>query len=458
MAYTEALRFAFIGHALRGDGPFRPANIGPGEVTTTGQSYIDRYARESDLKYERRNAVAWYSHPMSRACSRFVGHLTTKRVQREIGQDIYIKMSENIDGKENSLDVFWQQYAVEFKARGSMLLLVDMPSNTGMTRSDQLAGRRIPYWTPILPETVRDYQLGDDGKFDFVQFAGRFKKEDGEIVDCIWHFDREKWEARQDDKDQAILDGNAHPLKECPVLISVENGDFPSFGPFAAIADMSKRLFNLNSELDEIMRAQTFSVLMMQVPDGTTNAEKLVAAKTAGETIGTSNLVIHTGTTPAFVAPPDGPARVYMDRINALMAEIDEIGLNVASVNQQESGLAMQHRFQAINAELAKFAMRLEDLERRAWDLSMRWLGFSKMPTIQWPRDFNIADVEQEMRILVDMQAGNMPARVVAEQQKRIVGIQFGGLEQGQRDEIDQAIDERSLERPAVVDAGAMSQ
>ena len=169
------------------------------------------------------------------------------------------------------------------------------------------------------------------------------------------------------------------------------------------------------------------------------------AAKVAGETIGTNNLMVHSGSTPAFIAPPDGPARVYLDRIDKLRAQIDEIGLDVTGSMQRESGIALQMRFQALNGALARFAAQMEDLERRAWDLSQRWLGMTQAPRVSWPRDFNLADVEAELKILHDMQANGMPAEAVAAQQKRIVAVQFAGLDLDDQQEIIQAIDERLL-------------
>jgi hypothetical protein len=106
----------------------------------------------------------------------------------------------------------------------------------------------------------------------------------------------------------------------------------------------------------------------------------------------------------------------------------------------------MRMRFQSINGELSRFAERMEDLERRAWDLSARWLGLSTQPTVSWSRDYNLADVESELKILTDMRTAGMPDRVVVEQQKRIAAIQFGALEQDAQDEIVQAIEERLLE------------
>ena len=156
--------------------------------------------------------------------------------------------------------------------------------------------------------------------------------------------------------------------------------------------------------------------------------------------------MVHSGSTPSFIAPDSGPATTYLTRIDKLRDQINEIGLSVASINQQASGIALQMRFTAINSELSRFSTRMENMERRAWELSRQWLGMTTAPEIQWPRDFNIADVETELRILADMQGAAMPSDVIAEQSKRIVSIQFAGADQDRQDAINTAIDERLLE------------
>lgn len=449
MANPDAPRFEFIGHALAADGPFRPAVTydGTNRAIAPGRSYLVRYPRESDEKYARRCELAWFASPLSRACTRFTGYISTRPVMRTLPHQLYEAMAEDIDGKSNALDVFWQGFMVDAKARGSMLMLVDMPSpdKSPGSLAEQMQSRVAPYWTAIKPESVTDYAIGDHGRFEFVEFAGNYHREqDGKRIPCTWRFDEQGWQAT--DRDKRILDAGEHGLTECPVLIFTESGDFPHFGPFSAIADISKRLFNLDSELDEILRAQTFSLLTMQVPDGSTEEQKIAAARTVGQTIGTANLMVHSGSTPSFIAPDSGPATTYLTRIDKLRDQIDEIGLSVASINQQESGIAMQTRFAAINAELSKFSSRMEDFERRAWELSRQWLGMTTAPEVAWPRDFNLADVESELRILSEMQANAMPAEVIAEQQKRIASIQFAGLSQERKDAIAVAIDERALE------------
>jgi hypothetical protein len=448
MRHTAATaRYAFIGDALTGEGGFRPtvsSSTGADNaltVTVSGACYLNRYPRESAEKYGRRAQVSFYASPLAQACSRFVGYISTKPPQRDLGSDLYRRMADDIDGQGNALEVWFQQFMVNAKARGSMLVLVDMPAMLSPNLAAQLAERRVPYWNQIAPEKLTDFEIGDDGKFNFCEFPGLFTKPEGERVACVWRFDREGWTAFDEKRERELATGD-HPLGECPVLIFTESGPFPNFGPFASIADLSKRLFNLDSELDEILRSQTFSLLTMQTPDGSTAEQKMAAARAAGETISTSNLMVHSGSTPAFIAPPDGPAKVYIDRIDKVRDQIKEIGLDVASINQQESGIAMQTRFQIINGQLAYFAGRIEDFERRCWSLSQKWLGLTAAPTVEWQDDYNIADVLQELEILAQMQATAMPPEVITEQRRKVVAVQFGGADQETLDGLQGAIDD----------------
>lgn len=447
---SELSRFAFIGHALRGDGPFRPVvNTSSTGASLASDTYLVRYPRESDLKFARRNEMAWHDSPLGEVVSRYVGYLGTKSPQREFPHELYEAMSNDVDSKGSSIGVFWSAFATQARARGSMLLLVDMPPTMAPNLREQIAQRVAPFWQAIAPEAVSDYAIGSDGKFDFVEFPGVYERstEKGkEAIECTWYFDRVGWSATAKGSKGEVLDADTHGLGECPVLIFTEGGEFPHFGQFAPIADLMKRKFNMDSEFDELLRSQTFSLLTMQVPDNATEANKLEVAKTAGQTIGTNNLLIHTGTAPQYVAPPNGPATVYLDALKRIEARINEIGLDVRGTASQESGVSLQWRFAALNASLALFSERLEDLERRAWSLSAKWLGLSVAPTVSWPRDYSIADIAVELTVLQDMQANDMPQEAVALQKKRIVALQFPGLESADLDRVNQAIDSKTQE------------
>jgi hypothetical protein len=429
-------RFKFIRHALEESGGFDSTDA-------SSNSYLIRYPRESQDKYERRKEVAWYVNDLLPACSRFAGHLALSPPDRDFPTSAYEAMSKDVDGQGSPVDEFFKEFAKQAKAFGSMLLLVDGPTEAATNEDDRVRRKLFPRFRAISPDRVTEYELGDDGKFTFVTFSGRCMH-DGKMVDCEWTFTRTGWKA-VGVNGGGLLASGSHSLGECPVLVFTESGPFPCFGPFSQIAALSRRLYNLHSELDEILRSQTFSLLTYQVPPDQAHAFKESAGKIA-ETIGTHNMLMHNGEQPGFIAPPEGPAMIYLQRIEKLERKISEIAMNVEMPQGQESGITMKYRYQALNAALADFAGRLGDLERRAWDLAARWFRQTAKPEAGYKQNYMLADIMEEMSILQQMQAGAMPRLVVAEQMKRIVSIQFGGLDQDRLDEITAEIDEYELE------------
>jgi chorismate mutase len=269
---------------------------------------------------------------------------------------------------------------------------------------------------------------------------------DGKREGVTWYFDRQEWNATKEEKgEKKVLASGVHPCGECPVLIFSESGQFPEEGQFAQIADLSKRLFNANSELDEMMRAVTFPMFGLHIPP---EHAHLIDIGGMIETIGTQNAIKYHGDTPTYIAPPNGPAEVYFQRIKELRQLIDEIALKVEGTDQQESGIALQMRFQALNSALAMWAERMEDFEKRVWELVKKWLGitWADDPEIKWERNFTLADIAVEMSILEQMQTTAMPEEIIQEQIKRIVSIQFGGLDQERLDEILANMSEHTID------------
>ena len=59
---------------------------------------------------------------------------------------------------------------------------------------------------------------------------------------------------KTDQEKTFLTEGRASAVR-VPGIVGTEGGDFPHFGPFAPITDLSKQLFNLDSELDESPRS-----------------------------------------------------------------------------------------------------------------------------------------------------------------------------------------------------------
>jgi hypothetical protein len=435
MNTLDTARYQFIAAALNGNGVFRPG-VSADHVSSTA---LIKYPRESEAKFARRNEVAWYENHLRAACQRFIGYIAKKPPLRMIGNPLLEAFADDCDWRGNSLDVFWQHFMIDAKARGAMLLLVEGPANEAATLADQMDSRAVPYLVPILPESVLKYETDWRGQISLVEINTTWQGKP-----AVKGWDTTRWWVRIGEK---IMAEDEHNLGLCPVVAFSESGNFPHVGDFAQIADISKRLFNARSELDEILRAQTFSLLVMNydaaIPGARDSLESAVAQ------IGTSNALVTPGTTAEFIAPPSGPADIYLKTIAQLEAAIDRVGLNIEipAENNQQSGVALTIRFQALNGALTSFARQMEDFERRVWAVACRWLDLPlERVTVEWSKDYALADLKQELETLGAMQLSAFPDAAVRQQQKQIANLVFATASPDTQQEIIDAIDEGGTE------------
>lgn len=442
-------RFQFIAEALDASGGFSPNVVytkdDNGLVKPTsvkGSCHLVPYPRESMTKFAARAAVAVYENHIRSACDRFVSYLVAKPPQRS-GADgpATAAFVNDADWCGNSLDVFWSGFMVQARARGTMLVLVDMPEQLPATAAEQIEGRAIPYLTAIRPERVRGYTLDDRGRFTSLAISA-VERVGEEMKELVRYWDAYGWKVL--DGEQVLRQGE-HSFGRCPVVAFTESASFPCFGTFEQIAHLSRRHFNAQSELDEILRSQTFSLLTYQVPP---ESAALFNAADVAATIGTHNMLVHQGDAPEFIAPADGPAQVYMARIGSLEAAIRRVSMTIDDTTQQaaESGLALQLRFQSLNAALSSFAQRMQDLERQVWDLFHAGMRSENRVGVEWPHDYSLADVASELDVLTAMQTTGFSDLVLIEQRKSIASAVFANTEPALLSDILASLEEPAAE------------
>lgn len=427
MAAT-APNFQFIADALNGTGGFADG------------SYLVPYPRESADKIAARRGLAWYANALRPACQRFAGYLMKKPAFRDLRHPALAAFSDSCNWQDDSLDIFWSRFMIDAKARGSMLLLVDLPSPEQRSSGE----RTIPYLVAIAPEGLKSYRLNGRGQLAEVVILDRVQDKNGAWVNVERTYTATGWKFTGGETGQG-----AHALGVCPVLAFTESGLFPALGEFATIADLSRRLYNLRSELDEILRAQTFSLLTLKVPEARFPLSDL---KDVAQAIGTSNLLQTFQDGAEFIAPPSGPAETYIQVIAQVEALIRQAALlvDIPASGQRESGVALQLRFQALNASLVHFARRMEDFERKVWWLVQRWLGIENQDVVvTWGKDFSIADLATEMEIAQNMDALNAPPEYRRAKLKQLVQLDLATLPGDELAAILKAVDDMALETPA---------
>ena len=391
-----------------------------------------QFPREIDDKFANRKKIAYYVNYIAPKTKQFASYIFQKKTLRDIASPQLQLMLKDADNKGNNIDTFMKTFAVNAKLRGTNIVLVDMPQHLGDTLADQLQGRGVPYLVEIPPETITQYKLDKFGKFEFVIFEETVDNTEpfGDVQQEVVYryYDKTSWAVY--DKDKKLVSKGDHNLGVCPVLYISESNEFPYIGEFVQIADISKRILNLRSELDEILRSQTFSVLTYEIPEN--------YKETDGSPIklSTDNLLLYKGSKPEFISPSEAPARVYQDEIKRLEDVINIIGYTDVLDGTNESGIAKRYKFQLLNASLVNFAQRLENLERSVFDVASRWLGINPDFTINYPAEFNIKDMKEEIEIASSMFELGMPEAYKTLKLKELVSSDMESLDEEQLSEV----------------------
>jgi hypothetical protein len=139
-------RFTFLAEALTGSGGFAPRvyfdtdNAGMRKPTRLlTDCHLVPYPRENASKFAARAAVAVYENHLRSACENFTGYLARRKPQRDTGGNpLFDRMVQDADWAGNHLDVFWQGFMIDAKARGSMLLLIELPREQGANQRDAI--------------------------------------------------------------------------------------------------------------------------------------------------------------------------------------------------------------------------------------------------------------------------------------------------------------------------------
>lgn len=463
---TVLARFAFLAEAFDGSGGFAPCVTWEDQTITTKDQagaplYATRrvpklaapchlvpYPRESAEKFASRAAVAVYENHLREACERFIGYLGRRRPVRDgIDAPLTALLVADADMRGTPLDQFFVSFALQAKARGSMLLMVDLPGQPGdespASLQAQISSRKVPLLRMIEPEALADFEVDDDTGMMISVTIACTEMVGGKPKACTRTWDAEGWVLRCANK---VIAQGPHPFGQCPFLALTESGAlFPQVGKYAQIADLSRRLFNARSELDEILRSQTFSLLTLQIPPDAATYD--LATSVAG--IGTSSMLTHQGITPAFIAPDSGPASTYLAVIEQLQQSIKRIAMEEATAGEAaESGVARRLRFERLNSDLASFAHKLQSLEVRMWALFHRALGTNNRVTVEWPSDFNLVDTLAELDILAAMQATGFPPAVLAAKRETVVGAEFDAADDETKAALRAALSEQAQEKP----------
>lgn len=396
---------------------------------------LDEFGRETDDNYSDRrdSSKREYENIFDSKVTRYVGYLFKTLPIRKTDDNLLSGIRDDMNRQGESASVFFSNFAKNGKVRGVNLLLIDSPNEQAADREDQITRRLSPYAVEILPERILEYKLDAFGAFEYVAFSDSEDKStygNPDIKQITRYYDKKEW--RIYDENDNITRGN-HGLSVCPVLIFSEKGSFESMGEFSQLGGMSKRLFNLDSEMKKILRDQTFSILTIWAEAGTKPEISL----------GTDNALMYSGDhPPAYISGDAAQAATYETKMTKIKESMDRVAYDISTTAARESGIALEVKFGALNASLNSFAQKMELLERKAWDLICQKLVISEDAiAVSYTLEFGITDVLGELEILDQVNKIMDLPYYRAIKMKSVIGEDMKSLEQTDKDLISNEID-----------------
>lgn len=405
-------------------------------------AYLVRHGRETDAKFLERQRVAEYPNYVRKIISIYSGFLFAAAPNRETS-DTFAAFAANADGagRGATLDMVMLNYHRLAMLMGTVYIIVDKPQGPALTRADE----RAPYLAMRMPGQITNWTMDDQGRLTKITFA---EQTDLGMVSRRTRyrtFTLDGWSVHDAANGDDQTDGGEYQLGRVPVVklhstLPLLTTDLRATPWSHDITQANWSLYNLLSELRELFRKQTFSILKIPVKDQD-EAQRMQDLK-----IGTDNALLFNpdgGGDPGYIAPPDGPAKTYMEAIAAALARIYQQA-NLEFVGGiASSGVERKYQFAQTNRSLVEMAVLCEQAEMDILSLVAAWNGEDATgQKITYARDFDLSDLPADIQEALDSQSLGCGQTFDAEIRKRVARRMLGhNATDAKLEEIDKEIE-----------------
>ncbi|WP_163327620.1 phage portal protein [Desulfurobacterium thermolithotrophum] len=382
-------------------------------------SYLVPHPRESDEKFSRRKKLAVYPNYVKKVVDSYLSHLFKKSPVRSIETQEYLEFIQNVDKQGTYMDDYMRRAFKLSMVTGTTFLIVDKPKGKALTKLEEKQLGLTPYLALRTRSQLYNYSLDSYGRLSSITFIE--KQPDGTTL--YRYFDTNVWRVATDPELNEIQGEGEHNLGEVPVVLLHSTDpllptDLTAPPWILDIANLNFDLYNALSELRELFRNQTFSIFTIPVKDQA-DAEKLKDL-----TISTENAIPYSpegGGKPDFIAPPPDPVQSYMQYIENLIQQIYRLSNLEFTGGVQKSGIAKEYDWLEFNRTLTSFAQQCEQAEYKIANLVCKWQGTEFKGYIQYPRDFSIRNLAEELETAMNaITAQILPPTGVVELRKKL--------------------------------------
>jgi hypothetical protein len=380
-------------------------------------AYLVKHPRESTTKFQTRKDLAVYPNFTRKIVNVFMGFLWKQTPAREIDGDLYNQFSLNADGASTNLDSLLYSFQRLAMIMGTVFIIVDKPTTQGETRANQA----LPYLAVRQKSQLAAETLNAAGEWDSVTFS---ELQNDQTV--YRTYTRTGWKLSTDKSGTGVIQQGEYSLGRVPVVrLHIEKPIDPTLSSteswVADIAALNWDLYNSRSEMRELFRSQTFSLLALPVVD---DSER---ARLKDLTISTENALTYNpsgGGKPDYIAPPADPITLYREHVADIVNDIYRIA-NLEFANQMSgtsavSAEARAFQFLGTNASLRGMAEQCEVAENEIADLVYAWQGQTFSGSIAYANEFNMTDLAMAIQTAMDAVTLEMGAEFNRTLKKRL--------------------------------------
>lgn len=306
----------------------------------------------------------------------------------------------DVDMHGTNLTSFMKKAAQHAKLHGVTFIVCDNVPDQPSTQAQALEKRAFPYAYIIDKPRVTSTSVNRAGQLVSITYSENFNpvvvsSKPGDLRYRTWNLQ----DTFLSDKDGIELPGGsekvAHALGILPVVplfarLATPGNVLPE-SEFLSIARTNLRVFNLCSEIDELLRGQAFSILCY--PGDATSL-----------TLGPNNALGFDGKdsrfAPSFIAPDAAPADWLMKMLDKLVQEMYRMALLTHVTGQQveqRTGLSKAWDFESTNQVLADFASNCQLAETMLARVFQAWTKQDLKYSCTYSNDFSVTDTADEL-------------------------------------------------------------
>jgi len=424
-------------------------------------SNLFMHKKELTEDYQARVDMSYYYNFCAPVIDIYTNHLFRQSIIEDYGsiKNLVEERKENIDQQGSTIEEYRAQVAESMQIFGHTYTLVDSPliGEEVLNLQDKMDNGVFPYFTNIQPQNLVNWALDRFGRPYWVMLIEigdsninyeTFDKESRLNINYrLWT--REEWILYNSKYEE--IDRGLHGLGFVPISCAYDRKSkkekaFLGVSFIADISFIARDIYNSCSELKQILRDQTFSILAIQG-----DAKDYPAIEVATNK---GLLVPKDSQFPQYITPPAGPSETLMKHIDGQVSRIFQLakleGGSASFKGQdavEQSGVSKAWDFNQTNSALTTKASNLEDAEYRAWQMFAAWEGKEFDGKIAYPREFSVNSLKQDLDEAEQIVRMNISNEFNKEVKRTIIKKKFPQLPDDKLKKIEKEIDSSEIQQ-----------